>query len=234
MAKHLFTIGPVIAILQILFQLAHFAYIVYKVSRIPNVSIWYQYEAIYSSYMNSGAPLTVWNFSTHARLMLCEHYGYEYAPLSTRIKKRFFGFLGILLWISVLPGYLTHALPMAFVYIWLGIPTFFSVIWKLIYDEFHKRADSDEADFSEFNDNWGRLFGHYFALTFSQLVVAFFTQTFWNYGVLWYAYDYTYIGVPQTEYNLRNTKCYFENLIADKVAVTNAASALFSFLTYWL
>jgi len=209
-------------------------YIVYKVKDIPNVSLWYKYEAIYTAYMNSGAPLTVWNFSTHARIFLCTSYDSDYIPMSTIVKKRLLGLFGILLWISVLPGYLTHVIPMAFTYIWLGLPTFFAVVWKILYDEFHARGDDEEADWSEFEDSWARLFGHYFMLTFCQLIAAFFTQTFLNYGVLWYSYSYNYLGVPQTEYSLRDTKCYFDNLLADTSKVTTTASTLFSFLTYWL
>jgi len=311
LARNLFTISPTFALFQILVQLSHFVYIVVKVALIPNVSSWYRYEALYSTYLNSGAPSIAANFVPK----LLKSSGNSTIPKVMR-------FLAIFLYLSVIPGFLTNIGPMAVVYCWFSLFMFLFVIGKQhiprfitqnksikeLISEWWTRIESEDSEIacrdiqiksegedlkkdgedtemkssdiqkkseatdiernstdiqqsngikesgvenvkkksskvdeekneievSRFKDNWSKLIIYYIVLTICNIITVIFCQAFWSYGVLWYTYNYTYIGVLQTDYNMRSTTCYFNSLIGDKDEVLNGASTLYSFITYFL
>lgn len=199
-------------VIQVVLQLAHFIYVIVTTLHytpppsIPSPTSWQRYQMLYASYFNSGVATV-----GHAILRKTEQD-------VAKQRRKWALIVSIPLFLSVLPFLCTHSIPMIFAYAWVSLPLFLiGLLAATIMRKLQQRKIS-----------WFTLI----VLMVLELVYfAAFIGLFQapvNYGVLLYEHANSYVQVVPHEYDLRSSKCYFDEF--DQELKTRNVLNLLSFL----
>jgi len=202
-----------------LLQIIHFVYIIVNIVIFKNdndYTPWDSYQAIGAAIMNSG----FWNNFFQCVLL-------NFMKESEADKKIYKITLTLIITHLLIIGswLFTHTIPMIIIYIWmvllLCLILLIPVIITLIIhrkDEVEEEAKKRVALCSAFN--------FVFAVRVSVFLFILILQSSYNYALLFYS-GTPYLPVIGTEWNLRNTVCYIDN-------VFETAKNKFSFASYIL
>lgn len=196
----LFELDYYLVIIQTIFHLIHFCYIIYHTN--THKTIWDQYQVLYTRFFNSGVVVFWLN-------------GYFSKGTKTNTAADdVAGYCFLILTAVGLPGFLTHTLPMSFAYCWiLWITGLFGYCSIYLFRKYEERE----------------YFGIVVLIIFRTIVLLFgiiWIQSAFNYGILSYSSDIQYTQIPITEFQLRNTHCYFEDILTVSERIVSLISTL--------
>jgi len=101
--------------------------------------------------------------------------------------------------LSFMPFFITHAVPMIFVYVWMSaILIVVAVFWKSV------------------SGYMGSLFTTITLRIGTNLYYFFLMQSFVNYAVLYYRGGEGYLHIIGHDYELRDTECYTQSMWEDR------------------
>eukprot|EP01061_Rhynchopus_euleeides_P026663 TRINITY_DN43452_c0_g1_i1.p1 TRINITY_DN43452_c0_g1~~TRINITY_DN43452_c0_g1_i1.p1 ORF type:complete len:526 (+),score=230.24 TRINITY_DN43452_c0_g1_i1:221-1579(+) len=180
-------------------------------------SRWEAYEEVYFKLFNSGYPTLMADCGS-----VTLYFIYSFQPNMQQfvagVGKPVLFTLVMAMGIS-LPGVVTHALPMVFVYAWMWVPigVFIHFTYRLVRKSVPEPPQVDpeheyDMKYYERNHKWYLVKSGFFYLLFrfmAELVAVLFIQTNFNYAIFLYEKS-PYFSVIIEEFNSRQFACIIE------------------------
>jgi len=206
-----------------LLQVIHFVYIVVNTvifKNDNNYTPWETYQAIGAAIMNSG----FWNNFFQCVLL-------NFMKESDTDHKHIYKITLTLIitHLSIIGCWLfTHTIPMIIIYIWVVILVLLILLIPVIITLIlHRdRGEVEKTEATQKRIDLCSAFNFVFAVRVGVFLFILIIQSSYNYALLFYS-GTPYLTVIGTEYNLRNTVCYIDNVL-------ETVSTKFSFVSYIL
>ena len=217
----------------------HFCYMIYHALTVPpaDSSSWYRYQYLYYRVMNSGIPV-FWSVSASA---LLERRSWSAITSDARTERAKSVARRVAVFsLFLVPPFFSHIAPAFVMYLWISIPICLGIVAVVILLFFIQYVfvlglcvQQESSTFIVRPYAFFRLF--WFSMIdlrtktiavlwrFGVVLIGVFSmQAMFHYSVLYYG-GVAYSAVPVTEFQTRNTVCFFATAIADS---KNALSAL--------